>query len=291
MMIRIRRLALAFLVVLCVAFGLVRLSADTFTALCGGGTACVYQTGDRFGFQTAEHIRQNFNALVAPKYWTAASDSNLTNEVNLGALTSGLLKIAVSGSVATPSTVAAPTGAVVGTTDTQTLTSKTLTCPALATGVQLCSAQVTLTDAQIKALPTTGIQIVAAPGAGKIIRPFKTFLDTNTSAGAYTNLADGGFITIETGGNGLGQVIGNNAATSNSELTDLLGVASQRGQDVDQSYQDYQATFDGVYSYSFALSGPTNGALTIRAYNAAAGNFTGGNAANTLKVTVLYLVY
>lgn len=38
--------------------------ANTFTALTGGGAGSAYQAGDKFGYQTAEKIRQNFNALA-----------------------------------------------------------------------------------------------------------------------------------------------------------------------------------------------------------------------------------
>jgi hypothetical protein len=43
--------------------------ANTFTALTGTGAGSSYQAGDKFGFQTAEKIRGNFNALAEAGIW------------------------------------------------------------------------------------------------------------------------------------------------------------------------------------------------------------------------------
>jgi hypothetical protein len=80
---------------LVIAFGLalsigVVLNA-TFTALCGTGASCAYVAGDKFGYQTVDRIRTNFNHLIAPQYWVGAADSGLTGEKNLGALATGLV--------------------------------------------------------------------------------------------------------------------------------------------------------------------------------------------------------
>lgn len=68
---------------------------------------------------------------IAPStgtYLTATSESGLSAEVNLGALTTGLLKHTVSGGISTPATAAAGTD-YVSPSSTETLTNKTITTP------------------------------------------------------------------------------------------------------------------------------------------------------------------
>ena len=48
-------------------------------------------------------------APTGASYWTSTAESGLSNETNIGALTTGLLKISVSGGVATPSTASSGT--------------------------------------------------------------------------------------------------------------------------------------------------------------------------------------
>jgi hypothetical protein len=59
-------------------------------------------------------------------YLVNQSSNAPTNAINLGALSTGLLLGTVSGAVSTISSVTAPSGTIVGTTDTQTLTNKTV---------------------------------------------------------------------------------------------------------------------------------------------------------------------
>lgn len=69
----------------------------------------------------------------------------------------------------------------------------------------LHQATVTLTDDDIKSLPTTSIEVVAAPGTGQILIPQVAFI--RLSAGtAYTNVTGG---PIEFGGNGFLLTYGN----------------------------------------------------------------------------------
>jgi hypothetical protein len=61
------------------------------------------------GVGTSSGIITQKGADPLGRYYISTADTQLKNAVNLGALTTGLVKISVSGSVATPSTYALPT--------------------------------------------------------------------------------------------------------------------------------------------------------------------------------------
>lgn len=132
------------------------------------------------------------------------------------------------------------------------------------------SETVTLTDAQIKALPTTPIQIVAAPGANKYIKYAGAVLVLDVTSGVYTNLNTSAMNLLRTGQNPL--------------TVDFSGAYLEDDSNV-WVYQDTSVNNDGI---PVVLSELENLAIEISSQNT--GNLTGGNAANTLKVTVYYVV-
>lgn len=133
---------------------------------------------------------------------------------------------------------------------------------------------VTLTDAQIKALPITPIELVAAPGANKVITLSQCFLSFPSPVSGYTNIdvtgqfqfgwiRPGGFLPCASGYAG-GTYI----------LDGSLG---------DDAFVQFPNT-----DSEFSADSVVNRAFGIALYNAAAGVLTGGNAANTLKAIVYY---
>ena len=141
------------------------------------------------------------------------------------------------------------------------------------TSVAVKSATVTLTDAQIKALPTTQVGIVAAPGAGKVLFPVQWLIVADTRAGAYTNL------DAAISGPNLGwpsepaQLF--SAAASAVILTTVANKISAWENLADSGGDN--------------LGNLEDQPLVIGIGNGASGNLTGGNAANSLQVTVFYL--
>lgn len=155
----------------------------------------------------------------------------------------------------------------------------------------------TLTDAQIKALPTTAVTLIAAPGSGKRIRPLSVSYLFDTSAGAYTNInATYADVHLELGSDyaGYGPVKDTAASPALTQFTDVLGTAADRI--YDQAIPPQKGNDDGGGGFYVITTGfgnrnqQENAALKIVIDNNGSGNLTGGNAANTLKVIVYYAV-
>lgn len=147
-------------------------------------------------------------------------------------------------------------------------------------------ATVTLSDGQIKALPTTPVEILPAPGPGKMIFPIGGIIYFHWS-GNYGNIASNSALVVAhaNGFNLLTAVFENDGSTSVSNILnddeDYMAILTPRsnvgiGSQTISRY-DYAPNFD-------------NRNITVAAYNGFNGNFTGGDPANTIKVTVYYAI-
>lgn len=148
--------------------------------------------------------------------------------------------------------------------------------------------KVILTDAQIKALPTTPFEILPTPGEGKMIKYVSGMMVLDTVAGAYTNVgattASGYYLTYEGG-----------ADASNYNMLSIFYQAGQL-RFVPNISTPFNKNPDGNLLDTFTLvSNVVNKNLTLSVYNDDgadndAGDFTGGHADNTLEVTVFYSI-
>lgn len=147
----------------------------------------------------------------------------------------------------------------------------------------LSQATATLTNAQVLALPTTPVQLVAAPGANKTLVPIHAVFALRWTAN-YANFAASGFLGVDIASDAgvfmalLDQAIGQvaNLLAAGSDFEALTGPAAPVAGNVD------------IAALGDTLAAISNKALTVQADNGASGNYTGGNAANTLQVSALY---
>jgi hypothetical protein len=150
-------------------------------------------------------------------------------------------------------------------------------------------AAATLTNAQIKALPTTPITIVSAPGSGKRIKLIAVTLNASFAAGAYTNVDTNGsdLVIIGDGGDWLVSPLVNDTGASITLLTDFFHAANTV---TDLAPVAIYPT-GGWNKYNDPPS-PTgnldNHAIQIGMDNGS--NLTGGNNANSLTVVLYYVV-
>lgn len=172
----------------------------------------------------------------------------------------------------------------------------------LVNGVELVPAPirvvtVTLTDAQIKALPTTPIVLVAAPGVGKSVVPLDYFLVMKASA-SYTNISEAfPWLAIRytdhtpaSGFIGDDNSIGSPAVVT--QFTEFFAFGSgEKRYRLPNAYYDDRGNAGGWGLITDPTgNGSNNSAIEIYIDNGSNGNLTGGNGANTLAVAATYLV-
>lgn len=137
-----------------------------------------------------------------------------------------------------------------------------------------------LTDTQIKALPTTPITILSGI-AGKQIIPVAIVLQLDASAAAYTNVTAGvgAFLSL---------FVGDEVSTHLRNDAFLAAALKKVSQLTPASFNDaVPNTQFFIYSNAATQSVRTGMDATLHCTNAA-GDFTGGNAANQLTATIFY---
>lgn len=138
-----------------------------------------------------------------------------------------------------------------------------------------------LNNTQIKALPTTAVDVVPAPGAGLVLVPVGISYEARFTGGAYTNVdTSPSLITkLDTSSRwetGRGYFFPNASKWTFRDLSSTISRGTM------QSQAEKRLALDNA---SLA-----NKSLKLSMVNASLGNLTGGHASNTLTVIVKYYV-
>jgi len=159
----------------------------------------------------------------------------------------------------------------------------------------MTTAIVPLTNAQIIALPTTPVTVVAAPASGLRVKFLSATVVIDTTAGAYTNINTTlATIQIQTASaNWLSRGLINDSTTSPAltQVSSFLGSTANLLIDLG-SYTGIQSTTPKGWVIPWGadtVSGNYDAqAIQIAMDNNGSGVLTGGNAANTGTVTIYY---
>lgn len=155
--------------------------------------------------------------------------------------------------------------------------------------IRLLGSDTTLADAQIKALPTTPIEILPAPDPGTLRDWTRIILSANLAA-AYTNIHSDSAIRVRYGAGGMTHEYYNSGTYFGLDfvsglLTSTQGTVLVLDPLLDVGAPDLAAQPFGAFQYADVQQ-----ALTLSINNSGAGALTGGNADNLVKVTVLYSI-
>lgn len=154
------------------------------------------------------------------------------------------------------------------------------------TGSLLHQSTVTLTDAQIKSLPTTAVEVVPAPGPGLVIELVHGFVRVDCVAGIY-ELPPGAYVQLIYGTSPLSQYVD---ASALIDAQTLLGVSVVRFGRFPNLWWSPQRPDAPEFLTGEFGGDPVNHPISIAdAYNGVA-EYTGGNPSNTMTVSVAYLV-
>ena len=159
------------------------------------------------------------------------------------------------------------------------------------------SVRLILTNAQIKALQGTPIDIIPAPGVGFWLRLISVDYSSDFSAGAYTNI-DPTYSDFRIGYN-VGVYAGGYMADDPlstpplTQITDFFGSNSQKIVPGVPYSEGYTGSVPGTGSYIIAVpnlrTSFENLPLQVCAFNST-GDLTGGNVANTLTIDLQYCI-
>jgi len=154
-------------------------------------------------------------------------------------------------------------------------------------GGAVLSATVELTDAQIKALPTTPIEIIAAQGSDKMIFAVFATLQLKNYVADYTNIDATASLQLVSTGTSAGTLV-NVAQNLGTSLGNILAA----GDNTLNWLQLYQGIVSNtiVPATGSIPSDFNNQNLAIKINNQGDGNLTDGDSSTTLKVTVYYVV-
>jgi hypothetical protein len=149
------------------------------------------------------------------------------------------------------------------------------------------SASVTLTDAQIKALPTTGVEVVPAPGAGKAILCQSAVLDYDISV-AYTADTDASVSIYRAGTSSNATFLGlTQPVLGGTGRYFMMLPGPARAIIADTGTFAYTAHIDQLTT----IENMENKGLVVQDREGGVADYTGGDAANTLTVTVYYSIF
>lgn len=162
-------------------------------------------------------------------------------------------------------------------------------------GAAILRSSTTIANADILTLPSTPVVVLAAPGSGFFYNVIGYMLRAKFATAAYTGVNAAAFMNIgafDGGGTILASgYIFNDAGTTpaSTKLTTLFGATNFKTQLI-PFLQDYDPTSDewGLQPTLSATGDLDNASLRLEFNNNGGGNLGGGNAANSLVVTVFY---